>query len=69
MLATLLHVHNYPDLHAMGLDAPTPSYIPMPATPLGMTVIHHPPTPPVETHDTWCACSPCLATQDILYGT
>ena len=57
-------------LHAaMGLDAPAPLYAPMPATPVGVTVIHHPPTPPVETHDSWCACSPCLAAQDELYGT
>ena len=54
---------------AMDLDAPAPTYAPMPTTPLGMTIIHCPPTPPMETHDSWCTCSPCLAAQDELYGT
>ena len=54
---------------AMDLNVPTPVYVSMPATPMGMTIIHHPPTPPVETHDLWCACSPCLAAQDELYST
>ena len=54
---------------AMDLDAPIPQYASMPSTPLGVTVIHRPPTPPVETHDSWCACSPCLAAQIELYGT
>ena len=53
----------------MDLDAPVPLYAPMPSTPVGVTMIHRPPTPPVETHDSWCACSPCLAAQDKLYGT
>ena len=54
---------------AMDLDAPVPVYAPMPPTPLGITVVHRPPTPPIEAHDSWCACSPCLAAQDELYGT
>ena len=54
---------------AMDLDAPAPLYAPMPPTPPGVSIIHRPPTPPVETHDSWCACSPCLAAQEELYGT
>ena len=54
---------------AMDIDAPLPLYAPKPPTPLGVTVIHRPPTPPIEAHDSWCACSPCLAAQDELYGT
>ena len=54
---------------AMDLDAPPPLYAPLPPTPLGVTIVHQPPTPPVEAHDSWCACSPCLAAQDELYGT
>ena len=54
---------------AMDLDTPVPLYAPMPSTPLSVTVVHQPPMPPVETHDSWCACSPCLAAQDELYGT
>ena len=54
---------------AMDLDAPVPLYAPMPPTPLGVSVVHRPPTPPVEAHDSWCACSPCLVTQSELYGT
>ena len=53
---------------AMDLDAPTPLFAPMPATPPGVTVLHRPPTPPIEAHDSWCACSPCLAAQAELYG-
>ena len=54
---------------AMDLDAPTPLYAPMPPTPLGVSIVHRPPTPPMEAHDLWCACSPCLAAQCELYGT
>ena len=54
---------------AMDLDAPIPLYAPMPPTPPGISIIHRPPTPPLEAHDSWCACSPCLAAQDELYGT
>ena len=54
---------------AMDLDAPVPLYAPMPPTPPGVTIVHRPPSPPVEAHDSWCACSPCLAAQDELYGT
>ena len=54
---------------AMDLDAPLPLYAPMPPTPIGVMIVHHPPTPPVEAHDLWCTCSPCLAAQDKLYGT
>ena len=54
---------------AMDLDTPAPVYMPMPDTPLGVTIIHRPPTPPIEAHDSWCACSPCLVAQDELYRT
>ena len=54
---------------AMDLDAPVPLYAPMPPTPPGVSIVHRPPTPPVDSHDSWCACSPCLAAQDELYGT
>ena len=54
---------------AMDLDAPLPLYAPMPATPIGVTIVHRPPTPPVVTHDSWCACSPCLTAQNELYST
>ena len=54
---------------AMDLDIPAPMYAPLPATPEGVTIIHCPPTPPLETHDSWCACSPCLAAQDELYSS
>ena len=54
---------------AMDLDAPAPSYAPMPATPAGVSILHHPPMPLIETHDSWCACSPCLAAQTELYGS
>ena len=54
---------------AMDLDAPVPLYAPMPPTPPGVSIVHRPPSPPMEYHDSWCACSPCLAAQVEIYGT
>ena len=54
---------------AMDLDAPVPLYAPMPPTPPGVIIIHRPPSPPVESHESWCACSPCLTAQNEIYGT